>query len=329
MARRERQKEKILFLRELLLRETDEDHPLSMPAILERLERMGIQAGRQSIYRDLQCLMDNGMDLIYTPGRGYYVASRTFELAELKLLVDAVQSSKFLSEKKSLKLIDKLGQLTSVHEAGKLRRQVVVSGRVKTRNESVYYNVDRLHEAIAKNNSVVFRYFDWAVNGERRFRPGFREASPYALCWAEENYYLIAGTERHGITHYRVDKMMDIRLTGQPRMVTEESRKLDLGAYSRAVFSMFSGEVRQVRMRFSNTLSGVVIDRFGKGSMLIPDGPDYFTFIADVAVSPTFLGWISSFGPKAQILQPADVVEQYRTLLRETLAQYEDRADEN
>ncbi len=324
MPRAEGQKQKLLFLRELLLRETDEAHPLAMPELLRRLEAAGIPAARQSVYRDIQCLRESGMDIELKQGEGYYLASRDFELAELKLLVDAVQSSRFLSEKKSLALIGKLASLASVHDAGRLRRQVVVSGRVKTMNESVYYNVDRLHEAIAANSRVRFRYFDWDMDGSKRYRPGEYEASPYALCWAEENYYLIAGTARHGVTHYRVDKMQGIELTGERRVMTAESRRLDLGAYSRAVFSMFSGEVRRVRMRFARELSGVVIDRFGRGSMLIPDGEDAFTFVADVAVSPTFLGWISAFGPKARILQPADVVEQYRALLRETLAQYED-----
>ncbi len=321
MARSEGQKRKLLLLTELLRQESDEAHPLPMERILRHLEANGIQAGRKSVYADLQCLQDLGMEILRTPGNhgGYYLAARLFELPELKLLVDAVQSSRFLSEKKSLELIAKLEQLSSRHEATQLRRQVVVSGRVKTMNESVYYSVDCIHEAIARNSRITFRYFDWDRQKNRRYRPGLYEASPYALCWADENYYLIADSARHGITHYRVDKMTSITITGTPRAVTEESRNLDLGAYSRAVFSMYSGQVQPVRMRFSNALAGVVIDRFGRDSMLVPDGASHFTFTAEIAVSPMFLSWLAGFGGKAQILYPASVVEQYRALLQEAL----------
>lgn len=325
MAKSERQKLKLLILKDLLERESDPEHPLSMQRILQHLEAHGISAERKSIYSDMECLTDYGMDILMLKGRngGYCLASRPFEMPELKLLVDAVQSSRFLTEKKSLELIGKLEGLTSVHGAGQLRRQVVVSGRVKTMNESIYYNVDRIHEAIASNSRITFQYFDWGPDRQKHFRPRTYEASPYALCWADENYYLIAHSDRHGITHYRVDKMASIEMTGQPRAVTEESRNLDLAAYSRAVFSMFGGEVKPVRMRFDNSLAGVVLDRFGRDSMLIPDGPDHFIFTAPIAVSPMFLGWLISFGSKAEILSPQSVRDQCSALLQETLKQYQ------
>ena len=237
-------------------------------------------------------------------------------------MVDAVQSSKFLSQRKSLELIGKLEQLSSNYEAVQLRRQVVVSGRIKTMNESIYYNVDRIHDAISRNSQISFRYFDWGVDRQKHYRPGPYVASPCALCWADENYYLIAHSQRHGITHYRVDKMASIALTGEPRAVTEETRSLNLADYSKAVFSMFSGSVQQVRMRFDNTLAGVVIDRFGRDSLLVPDGASHFIFTADIAVSPTFLSWIIGFGAKARILSPESVADQCRALLEETLRQY-------
>ena len=189
-------------------------------------------------------------------------------------------------------------------------------------NESIYYNVDRIHEAIASNSRITFQYFDWGPDRQKHFRPRLYEASPYALCWADENYYLIADSARHGMTHYRVDKMASIEITGEPRAVTEESKNLNLAAYSRAVFSMFGGEVLQVRMRFDNSLAGVVLDRFGKDSMLIPDGPEHFTFTAPIAVSPMFLGWLISFETKAEILSPQSVRDQCARLLQETLKQY-------
>lgn len=190
MPRSEHQKLKLLYLKEILETQSDADHPLTAQALIDLLTEKGIRAERKSIYSDMVCLQEYGLDIVQLrgPGGGYYLGSRAFELPELKLLVDAAQSSKFLSEKKSLQLITKLETLASSYEAKSLRRQVVVAGRVKTMNESIYYNVDRLHDAIAGNSQISFRYFDWDLHGERRYRPGKYTASPYALLWEDENY---------------------------------------------------------------------------------------------------------------------------------------------
>lgn len=325
MGKTENQKLKLLYLRQLLEQESDEQHPLSMSYIIERLARLGIKAERKSIYSDMEYLQQFGMDILLKKGRGggYYLASRDFELPELKLLVDAVQASKFLSEKKSMQLISKLSDLAGIHNAGQLKRQVVVSGRVKTMNESIFYNVDRLHEAIAHNRQVSFRYFDWSLSGEKAFRPGVYTASPYALLWDDENYYLIAHSERHGLTHYRVDKMAQIAETDQPRYLDDQARSLDLSQYGRNVFGMFGGEARQIRLRFHNSLVGVVRDRFGKDAMLIPDGSEHFTYTAQIAVSPVFFGWLAGFGDRAKILWPEDVQEEYLKLCKLSVQQYE------
>lgn len=324
MAKSENQKLKLLIIKDLLEAETDEHHAVSMQQILDHLNTRGIKAERKSIYHDIECLIEYGMDIEVQKGRGggYYLSSRPFELPELKMLVDAVESSKSLSTRKSMELIGKLGHLTSKQQAGQLRRQVVVSGRIKTMNESIYYNVDHIHQAIAQHVQIAFRYFDWGVDREKHFRHLNYTASPHALCWADENYYLIAHSERHGITHYRVDKMASITLLDAPCVVTEELKSLNLADYSKSVFSMFGGEIHSVQMRFSNALAGVVIDRFGRDSMLIPDGEEHFTFTANIAVSPMFLSWIIGFGAKAKILYPQRVVDQCTDLLKETLAQY-------
>ena len=325
MPKSENQKQKLLWLKTFFERETDENHPASMADILAFLAAKDISAERKSIYSDIQTLQDFGMDIVLQKGKtgGYYLASREFELPELKLLVDAVQSSKFLTDKKSLALIQKLEGLSSRHEGSQLRRQVVVSGRVKTMNESIYYNVDRIHDAIAENSQITFRYYDWEMDGTRKYREGTYSASPYALCWDSENYYLIAHSERHGMTHYRVDKMTSIRTTGQPRIKTEETSKLDLANYTKKVFGMFNGSETTVRLRFEKSMAGVVIDRFGHDCMLIPDGPDHFQFTTSVVVSPQFLGWVAGLGQKVRILHPEHVVEAYRSLLTETLSQYQ------
>lgn len=322
MGRTENQKLKLLYLKELFERQSDEEHLLSMQDILDALAAQGIRAERKSVYDDILCLQQFGMDIVTVKGRngGYFLASRTFELPELKLLVDAVQSSKFLSERKSMQLIAKLETLASGYAAGSLRRQVTVAGRVKTMNESVYYSVDLLHEAIQKNSRITFRYFDWDLQGRRRFRPKTYEASPIALCWEDENYYLVAYGAPHGLTHYRVDKMTEIAATGVPRESNDETHSFDPAVYSQQVFGMFRGEQCRMKLRFENSLAGVVLDRFGRDRLLVPDGPDHFVFQADISVSPTFLGWLAGFGGRAEIVFPASAAEAYRDFLRRALS---------
>lgn len=325
MPKTENQKRKLLILKEYLERQTDADHPASLHDLIACLERQGVSAERKSVYRDIAILKEHGCDIIDTKGRtaGYYMNAGTFDLAELKLLADAVLASKFLSEKKSAALLKKLGTLTSSYQAVELRRSTVVSGRVKSMNESVIYNVDALHEAIRADSQISFRYFEWDRAKERVFRKDTRVASPWALCWDDDNYYLIAHTAEHGITHFRVDKMTNIRQTGQPRIQTEQTRSLDLASYGKQVFGMFNGSLRQVRMRFENSLAGVVIDRFGKDIMLIPDGPDHFTCMAEIMVSPIFYGWIASFGTRVKLLSPEDVVKGYLDNCSAVLKEYE------
>lgn len=325
MAKSEKQKLKLLYLLDLLRDSSDENHPISTQEIIHHLEKHGIKAERKSIYDDILCLQEYGYDIEQRKGRngGCYLASRDFELPEIKLLVDAVQSSKFLTQKKSLELIGKLEKLAGRHSSGSLQRNVVVSGRVKNMDESIYYNLDAIHEAISSNSQITFRYFEWGTDRQRHFRDKEYTASPYALIWDDENYYLVAHSERHGLTHYRADKMVSIRQTNHPRYMDDEIRKLDLSRYGRNVFSMYGGQQIAVKMRFHNSLAGVIIDRFGRDSMLIPDGADHFSFTAQVSVSPTFLGWLSQFGSKAKILYPPAVAEQHQALLKEAIKQYE------
>ena len=322
MAKSERQKLKLLILRDYLRSHTDEQHPVSMQQILAALEGEGIRAERKSVYDDLATLRDYGMEIRKVSGKngGYYVPERDFALSELKLLVDAVQAARFLSEKESMALIRKLAALSSAHEAELLRREVVVTGRAKSGSEDVCRNVDTLHAAIAGNSRITFRYFDWDLQGRRSFRPKTYEASPIALCWEDENYYLVAYGVPHGLTHYRVDKMTEITATGVPRESNDETRSFDPAVYSQQVFGMFRGEQCRMKLRFENSLAGVVLDRFGRDRLLVPDGPDHFVFQADISVSPTFLGWLAGFGGRAEIVFPASAAEAYRDFLRRALS---------
>ena len=330
MARSSFQKLKILYEMEYLLRNSDEAHPVSVAQLIAELESHGISAERKSIYDDMECLREFGLDILQSgagKSSGYYVASRDFELPELKLLVDSVQSSKFITQKKTLSLIKKIESLASCHEAQALRRQVYVTNRIKTMNESIYYSVDEIHKGIAENRKIRFHYFEYTVQKERRFRRegAWYVISPFALNWDDENYYLVGFDSEQGIIkHFRVDKMADIQVTEEPRDGLETYDALDMGVYARKTFGMFTGDETSVQLRFENDLVGVVLDRLGRDVMLIPDGEEHFTVRTDVVVSPQFFAWVLGFGCKAKILAPESVVGRLKEHIRQVGELYQE-----
>jgi len=325
MPKSDNQKLKILYILDYLQKNSHEDHPVRASELIEMLDRQhNISCDRKTVYSDVAALIDYGVDIISLPGKngGYYIASRNFELPELKLLIDAVQSSRFLTEKKSRELIEKLCNQCSVYDARLMRRDVLVSGRVKSMNETIYYNVDAIQEAIAQNKQITFRYFDWGMDGKRKYRDKDYQASPYGLCQDNENCYLLAHSPRHGVTSYRVDRMSDITLTEEARTPCPELTGKALVEHANRLFQMYSGEQTTVKLRFHKSLINVVIDRFGRDIMLIPDGEEHFVFTVNVAVSPMFLSWVIGFGQKAKVLHPQSVVEACKALCMEALAQY-------
>jgi len=325
MPKSDNQKLKIFYILDYLQRYSHEKHPVRAAELIEMLDRQkGILCERKTIYSDIAALQDYGVDIVSIPGKngGYYIASRNFELPELKLLIDAVQSSRFLTEKKSRELIEKLCNQCSVHDAKLMRRDVLVSGRVKNMNETIYYNVDAIQEAIAQNVQITFRYFDWGIDGKRHYRDKSYEASPYGLCQDNENCYLLAHSPRHGVTSYRVDRMSDIQLTSDARTPCLELTGKALIEHANRLFQMYSGEASNVKLRFHKSLVNVVIDRFGKETMLIPDGDDHFVFTVNVAVSPMFLSWVIGFGNKAKVLHPQSVIDACRKMCLDALEQY-------
>lgn len=327
MAKSYNQKIKLLYLMQMFLEETDELHSLSRKDIEERLGENGISVERKSLYSDFETLKQFGMDILYRKERpeGYYLASHDFELPELKLLVDAVQSSKFITEKKSASLIKKIEGLTSKYEAKQLQRQVFVSNRIKTMNESIYYNVDKLHAAIASNWQIQFQYTEWTVHKEMKLKRGGEtyQMSPWALSWDDENYYLIAyDSKAEMLKHFRVDKMLGIQVLKEPRDGKEEFARFDLAHYAKKTFGMYAGEEETVRIRFENHLIGVVIDRFGQDVPIREDGEEHFIARVNVAVSNQFFGWLTGLGKGAIIVSPQNVVEEYQQLLEEILEKY-------
>lgn len=315
---------KILYLARLLREHTDEEHTVTVNDMIEYLDRQGISAERKSIYDDLALLELFGMDIVHTKTKthNYYLGQRDFELAELKMLIDVVQSSPFLTAKKSMELIGKLEKLTSAAQANRLRRQVYVMNRVKTLNEKLYYNIDGINEAINTNRCIRFKYFDWDISGQRIYRHDgkFYEECPAALC-VDKNYYLVTyRPEKDQFIHFRVDRISDLQVVDKPRPRLPED--FDPASYVRTIFDMHSGQSQWVTLELKRSLLNVAMDRFGPDAHYRKGEGDTIVLTAEVDVSPTFLSWVLTFGADARILEPQSAVQALRDLAQQALSRY-------
>ena len=315
---------KLLYIAQFLLERTDEGHTATVKDIIAYLEGLGISAERKAIYDDLALLEEFGMDIVRTKTKtsNFYLGSREFQLPELKMLVDVVQASPFLTQKKSMELIGKLEHLASRHQAMQLRRQVYVMNRIKSPNEQLYYHIDAISQAINTGRQITFLYFDWGLDGTRAYRHGGTRyaVNPVALC-VERYYYLVAYDEARGYVHYRVDRMSEVAMSQQPRVRLPEN--FDLAQYVRGIFDMYHGERTTVTLELDRSLLNVAMDRFGQDAHLRA-GPEEGTVVlsAPVEVSPTFLSWVMGFGKKMRILSPPQAREALADLCREVLEQY-------
>lgn len=334
MAKNPNQKLKLLYILKYLMEKTDENRGVTMSDILGYLDSYNIKAERKSIYDDLKALQDFGVDICSTKSKTveYYIASRDFELSELKLLVDAVQSAKFITHKKSNELIKKLESLASQSEAKELQRQVFVSNRVKTMNEKIYYNIDSLHEAMNSGKKISFYYYRWEItedtaqkvvksrrnNGERYV------VSPWALSWDDENYYLIAYDDKAGIIkHFRVDKMESVEvLHKEKREGKELFSKFDMAVYSKQIFGMFGGELTDVKIRFDNSLVGVIVDKFSKNVFISANGDGTFDMTTKIMLSPNFYGWIFALKDKATLISPKRAKDEFLSYVEDVMKMY-------
>lgn len=324
MAKAPGQKLKLLYIIKFLSENTDENHPASTADIIAYLEANDIHSQRKSLYDDVEKLCDFGYDIVQVHSRlggGYYMAGREFELAELKLLVDAVQSSRFITMKKSRSLIRKLEQMAGKHDAGKLQRQVYVAGRIKTENESIYYNIDTIHRAIQENRQIRFQYLDWDLKKELVPRAnGEKKVSPWALIWQDEYYYLAAYDSRDNVMkHYRVDKMGKTEVCKEAREGVEQFAQVDLATYTNRIFGMYGGAEEVVTIQFPDRLIGVVLDRFGREADIRQMQGGMFRIRAKVMVSGQFFGWLAGIGRDAVIVSPESVGRQYRKWLEDIL----------
>ncbi len=325
----EHQKQKMLILMKIFFEETDDTHFLTMQEIIRKLADCGVNADRKTLYVDFDELRDFGFDIIAEKiGRNYYyhIGRRHFELPELKLLVDAVQCARGITDKKSAQLIKKLEYMASRHEAHRLNRQVYIAGRIKTMNESIYYNIDAIHEAISSDRQIRFKYFKWDLQKKVKLRKegDWFQISPWILLWDNEYYYLVgydAGYQM--IKHYRVDKMLNISLADEKREGGEQFKKLDITRYTRSLFGMFTGEETKVTLEVQNSMVSVIIDRFGKDIYITPIDEDRFRTTVNVTVSNQFLGWIMGLGGKVKITGPDEVVEMMKSEIRNMYQQYD------
>lgn len=334
MAKNPKQKQKLLYILKYLMEKTDEQHGVTVQDIIAYLDLHSISAERKSIYDDIKTLIDFNIDICSTKSKTvqYYIASRDFELYELKLLVDAVQSSKFITHKKSNELIKKLENLASESDAKKLQRQVVVTNRVKTMNEKVKYNIDEVHEAINSGFKISFYYYQWEVTSDtsnkivkkRRNNGEKYEISPWALSWDDENYYLIGYDKKsEKIKHYRIDKMESVQmLKGQKRDGKELFSKFDMAVYSKQVFGMYGGQLTDIKIRFDNSLIGVVVDRFSKNVFISLNDDNTFDLSTKVMLSPTFFGWLFSFKDKAKIISPKSAKDEFLGYIEDITESY-------
>ena len=321
------QKLKIMYLMKILLEETDEDHDLTLNEIVEKLKAYNVTAERKSLYSDIENLRTFGLDIIgmqYGKTYHYKVASRQFQLVELKLLVDAVQSSRFITEKKSDELIAKLESYASKYEAKKLARQVNVNGRVKTMNERIYYSVDKIHEALNEESQIKFQYFTWTADKKMELKHGgaYYSVSPWALCWDDEKYYLVGYDNReYNIKHFRVDKMADVSGVYEEREGKEEFSKMQMSEYTNRLFGMFDGNLETVTLLCENHAANVIIDRFGTDIPLMKTDAEHFTVRVRVSVSKLFLSWIMAI-PGVKIVAPERTVDMMKSEIKRLQEMY-------
>jgi len=310
------QKYKIINEYQILMNESDEQHQINAIEMTRRLEARGIPAERKTVYKDMATLMEAGVDVV-KGDKGYYIGSRVFELAELKLLVDAVGASKFISQKKTKELVEKITTLASMDEATQLTRQVVVPEKRSTGNEKIFYSIDVIYQCLDNNKKMSFKYQDWTLTKEMKPRHGGKiyVVSPAFLLRNDENYYLVAyDDDSQQIRHYRVDKIISAEMLEEERSGDKQRGALNPHEYAKQHISMFAGDERVVTIRFDKRLIGVVLDKFGADIDIRAEGEDLVRARISVAVSPQLYGWLTGIG--ATICFPEEEERKFKDYIK-------------
>lgn len=324
MAQDNWQKVKLLRLSELLRQETDEEHPMTTMTICSRMEKMGIPCERRVVARDIALLNEIGIEVMTCQvgkEKGYYVADRSFSVPELKILIDAVQASGFITEKKTEEFITKIAALGGTHRAEILKGNVVHFNTRKHSNESIYYNVDAIEQAILNKKKFIFRYFDLDMNGQKKYRRDGHHyvVEPVALVFNEDNYYAVTYSSRHdGTANYRVDRMDSVEMVDEDICEKALELRSEVCEYTEQAIKMYGGPIQTVVLEFDNKLTGAVYDRFGEGISMMEAGDGKLAASVKVQISPTFWGWLFQFGNKMKVISPESVKDEYNNRLTET-----------
>lgn len=308
---------KILKIWEILNRESDENHPISSNRIIEILEESGISISRKTLYRDIEMLNEFGYEVMCNRSRNneYYVADRKFDMPELHILLDAVQSASFITKSKTAELVDKIAALAGSYSGDVMKKNIVAFNTRKNVNEYIYYSVNEIVTAINCKKKISFLYFDYDCKHNKVYRKEGREyvANPYATILSDGQYYMLDYNEKHEQTiHYRIDRMEKVKIVDEPAAMPPESRRIDIARYKQQLFGMFSGETHHVHFEADKSLIDVIFDTFGEKVKIKPVDDTHVAFIGEVQLSPIFFGWCCSFGEKLRISGPSDVVEEFR-----------------
>ena len=314
MAGKQNSKLKLLYLKDIFMKYSDEEHILNAMDIAEHLLQYGIECERKSIYKDIDILIEYGLDIIKTtkPKNGYFLASREFEIAELRLINDAIQSAGFISKKKTTSLLNKTDSLLSIYQADRLKGQVFIDRRNKCTNEEIFYNIDALDTAIKNEKKVRLNYSRrkldekyTAANESREFK-----LSPYALVWSNDHYYLIANNEKYdNLMNLRIDRIKKVEILDSPRRhiseVSEYKNSFDTADYVSKTFNMFSGRPEMTQLKCKTEILEEMLDRFGEKISIKKSEDGWFYVYDELFVNDGLASWIMQFGDKIEVIYPA------------------------
>lgn len=311
------QRLKLLKIWEILRQETDKDHTLTTSDLLERLEAIGIKCDRRTLYADIKALNDNGykVNCIRRMANEYYVEKREFSLAEIHILMDAVQAATFISEEKTAQLVDKIAELAGSRRAEAVKQNVVAFNTLKSPNEDIFAIVSIISDAIEKYRKIEFMYFDYDLSGNRVYRKEKKiyKVNPVSTIFSDDKYYLLCYDDKHGnLAHYRVDRMANVKISNEDITPSDCSEVANVQKHKKQVFGMYLGQEQEVTFEAANSLIDIVLDKFGFGTYMYRTSDETFRFSAKVQLSPVFFGWCCSFGKLLKVVAPIDLSNQLR-----------------
>ena len=316
---------RLLKLWEMLNTESDEDNPLGTEEIRRKLAQYGIDCDRRTLYSDIDTLVAAGYEIFCHRGKSnlYYVMDRKFSVPEILIVMDAVQASSFITEKKTADLVNKVSSLAGSRKGEVLQKNVVQFSSIKSENESIYYSVSEICQAVLAKKKIEFNYFDYDIAFNRAYREenGAKRkyvVSPIATVFSSDNYYLLCYNDKHkNISHYRVDRMSSVSMLDEDITQNEELENFDISVYKKQLFGMFSGEEVEVKIEANKKLIDVIYDKFGSSVRLYVVDEKTVGFSAKVQVSPTFIAWCCSFGKDLKVVSPTKTVKEIKNYLEE------------